>query len=65
MDSLSKVPDSAIHEKQQQQTLPFQFFTRVAEAFVLELTEVTFWHIVHAQKAEIMQIYSQKCSVCA
>ena len=41
MDSLSKVPDSVILEKQQQ-TLPFRFFPRVAVAFVPELTEVIF-----------------------
>ena len=48
MDSLSKVPDSVILEKQQ--TLPFQFFPRVAEAFVLALTKVTFGHVAHARK---------------
>ena len=47
MDSLSKVPDSVILEKQQQ-TVPFQFFLRVAEVFVPELTEVTFGRIAHA-----------------
>ena len=64
MDSLSKVPDSVIHEKQQQ-TLPFRFFQRVAKAFVPELTEVTFGRVVHMQTTEIMQIYSWKCSVHA
>ena len=42
--------------KLQQQTWPFQFFLRVAEAFVPELTEVTFGRIGHVQKTEIMQI---------
>ena len=51
MDSLSKVPDSVILEKQQQ-TVPFQFFLRVAEVFVPELTEVTFGRIAHAWKTE-------------
>ena len=47
MESLSKVLDSVILEKQQQ-TLPFQFFLRVAEVFVPELTKVTFGCIAHA-----------------
>ena len=47
-ESLSKVLDSVILEKQQQQTLPFRFFLRVAEVFVPELTEVTFGRIAHA-----------------
>ena len=47
MDSLSNVPDSAIHEKKKQQALPFQFFLRVVEAFVPELTKVTFGRIAH------------------
>ena len=51
--------------KLQQQTWPFQFFLRVAEAFVPELTEVTFGRIGHVQKTEIMQIYSRKCSAHA
>ena len=51
-------------KKQQQQTLPSQFFPRVAEVFVLELTEVTFGCIAHAWKTEIMQIYSWKHSAC-
>ena len=42
MDSFSKVPVSAMHEKQQL-TLPFQVFPRVAKTLVLELNEVTFW----------------------
>ena len=49
-------------KKQQQQTLPFQFFPRVAKAFVLELAKVTFGRIVHVQKTEIMQIYPWNCS---
>ena len=48
-DSLSKVLDSVIHEKQQQ-TLPFRYFPRVAEASVSELTEVTFGYVAHARK---------------
>ena len=64
-DSLSKVPDSVTLEKQQQQTLPFRFFPRVAEAFVPELTEVTFGRFAHARRTEIMQIYSWKCSASA
>ena len=62
--SFSKVLDSVSHEKQQQ-TLPFQFFMRVAEVFVLDFTEVTFGRVAHAWKTEIMQIYSQMCSACA
>ena len=49
-DSLSKVLDSVILEKQQ--TLPFRFFLRVAELFVLELTEVTFGCFAHVRKTE-------------
>ena len=49
MGNLLKVPDSVIYEKQQQ-TLPFRFFLRVAKVFVLELTKVTFGHVVHARK---------------
>ena len=64
MDSLSKVLDSVINEKQQEQTRPFQFFPKVAEAFVPELTEVTFRSVAHARKTEIMQVCSQKCSAC-
>ena len=47
------------------QTLRFQFFLKVAEVFVSELTEVTFGCLAHAQKTEIMQIYSRKCSARA
>ena len=65
MDSLSKVLDSVINEKQQEQTRPFQFFPRVAKAFVPELTEVTFGRVAHTRKTEVMQIYSQKCSARA
>ena len=36
-DSLSKVPDSVIHEKQQQQTLRFWFLPRVTNAFYWNL----------------------------
>ena len=54
MDTLSKVPDSLIHEKKYiKQTWPFRFFQRVAEAFVPELTEANFGHNAHAQKTEI------------
>ena len=52
MDSLSKVLDSVILEKQQQQTLPFRFSPRVAEVFVPELTKVTFGHVAHGRKTE-------------
>ena len=65
MDSFSNVTDSAIYEKNKQQTLPFQFFLRVAEALVPELTEVTFGRVVHVRNAEIMQVNSQKWSAHA
>ena len=45
-------------------TLPFRFFPRVAKAYVLELTKFTFGRVAHAQKTEIMQIYSWKGSAC-
>ena len=38
------------HSWKQQQTQLFRFFLRVAEAFVLKLTEATFGRIAHAQK---------------
>ena len=50
-------------KQQQQQTLLFQFFPKVAKAFVPELTKVTFGHVAHVLKTEIMQVYSRKCSV--
>ena len=66
MDSLSEVPDSVIHEKQQQQTnTVFSVFLREAEAFVPELTEDTSGRVAYARKTEIMQIYSWKCSASA
>ena len=40
-------------ERKTQQTQPFQFFPRVAKAFVPELTEATFGCVVHARKTEI------------
>ena len=43
----------------------FNFSPRVAEAFVLELTEVTFGCVAHAWKTEIMQILlSEVLCVC-
>ena len=47
MESLSKVLDSVILEKQQQ-TLPFRVFLRVAEVIEPELTKVTCGSIAHA-----------------
>ena len=53
-DSLSKVPDSIIHETTTiNKTLPFRFSQRVAEVFVLELTKATFGHVAQARKIEI------------
>ena len=52
MDSLSKVL-ILLFMKKQQQTRPFRFFQRVAEAFVPELTKATSGCVVHARKIEI------------
>ena len=66
MDSFSKVPDSVILKKQQQQTLPFQLFKRIAEAVVPELAEVTFGRVVHVRKTEnSADLLSEVLGTCA
>ena len=52
MDSLSKVL-ILLFMKKQQQTRPFRFFQRVAEAFVPELTKAIFGRSMHERKTEI------------
>ena len=64
-DSLSKVLKSVVHEKQQQQTLRFRFFPRVAEAFVPELAKVTFGHVKHVRKTSNADLLSEVLCACA
>ena len=63
-DSLSKVPDSHIYEKNNKQTGSFWFFQRVAKAFVPELTEATFVLKVMRMHERNMQNCSWKYSAC-
>ena len=37
----------------------FQLLPRVAEAFLLELTEATFGHVSHTRKAEVCRFASE------
>ena len=48
-----------------QQTQPFRFFQRVAEAFVPEHTEATFGRVGHALKIEICRFaFGSALRVC-
>ena len=46
------------------QTRPLQFFQRVAEAFVPELTKATFGRGVHARKTEYTGFFSEVLCAC-